>query len=313
MQYIISPRASAERISDDEYNLFNGANIKHPVNQLIIDVISLFSEPKTIDEVITLCQGEESIRPILELMVEQLFLIPTDTNDQEEMRKTWNCLAATSAEDAAYFIDNEVNTLEEFDNSGKEAVTALNEWLTIGSQDKVANIGCGMGRIERHLAPMISELWSFDVSDSMLERAKEHLNGINNIHLIRTEGKLEALAPASLDKVISFLVFQHIPKQATWQYFEEAARTLKSGGEFAFQILCYNDEDGYDPSEHSPLDRYYGAGKARYKSDEVKTQLTEAGFEIREFRPGLYEGHERRLSGTSSKHWQSHLVIAVKH
>ena len=43
--------------------------------------------------------------------------------------------------------------------------------------ETVLNIGCGVGRVERYLAPRVGELWAVDVSGEMIRRARERLAG----------------------------------------------------------------------------------------------------------------------------------------
>ena len=310
--YILSSLASITPLKDGNFLLSNGANIEHNVNQDVIDVLALFQQPQSFEAVAELHGNSPDIITFLQALEQDLILVATDIDHQQSMRMTWNCLSAVSAEDAAFFIDNETNTLEEFEQAGNEGVEALLDLLPIESHWLAANIGCGMGRIDKPLSPHLKELWCLDVSDIMIERASHYLANCNNINLVRTEGMLQTINNNSLDLVISFLVFQHIPKDSTWQYFDEASRALKPGGHFLFQILCYNSTQGFDPSEHSPISRYYGPGKARYSEQEVTHQLAEAGFEIKLIKDGDYKGKERRLSGIPSEHWSSKIIHCIK-
>jgi SAM-dependent methyltransferase len=71
----------------------------------------------------------------------------------------------------------------------------------------------------------------------MIGKAKEYAAGAPNVKTALTDGSLAHLANESLDFVFSFIVFQHIPDRAPIRrYVEEAARVLKPGGVFRFQV-----------------------------------------------------------------------------
>ena len=169
-----------------------------------------------------------------------------------------------------------------------------------------------MGRIERHLAEHVAQIDAFDISPKMLERAESYLAKTNNVSLHQTDGQLSMLSESMIDLVISFLVFQHVPKSVTWTYFNEAFRVLKPGGSFLFQILCFLDQTQIDPCDRAPIARYYGRGKEAYTEDEVRTALEDNGFAIAIFRAGLYDGIERRLTGIPAAHWKSMIILARK-
>ena len=56
------------------------------------------------------------------------------------------------ADRAIGFIDNESANLEEFAQSGREALVAIRELVDLEAHFRVVTIGCGMGRIEHPLA-----------------------------------------------------------------------------------------------------------------------------------------------------------------
>jgi SAM-dependent methyltransferase len=77
-----------------------------------------------------------------------------------------------------------------------------------------------------------------------------------------TDGTFSHLPDASLDFVFSFIVFQHVPERAPIRrYVEEAARVLKPGGVFRFQVdgrFWWKHAEGgpgtYDGVKFSPRD-----------------------------------------------------------
>ncbi len=311
-EYVLSSRAEINYLGNGHFLASNGLNIQRTISQALADVLNMFRHPQDIGTILALHGNSAELKTILEQMKEDLLLVAAVPDHQEEMRATWNCLAKSSAEYAARIIDNECKTMAEFEEAGDDAIAALQQLIELDKDWQAASIGCGMGRLERPLSKHVKVLWGFDVSDTMIERAREYLAECTNVYLVRTDGDLIGIDDGTLDLVISFLVFQHIPKEATWHYFREASRVLSQQNHFVFQIHCYNNVEGYEQSDQSPIDRYYGSGKERYLEQEVRDQLESAGFEIKMFRNGAYDGIERRLTGVPSLHWESKLVYAVK-
>jgi SAM-dependent methyltransferase len=314
-RYVLSKSVAVNQQDDGQYSVFNGMNVRLNLHEDLVHLLKTFETPQSIGDALRAFSqgaGAQQRRSFLEEMIRFLVLVPAEQNHKTDMRMVWNCLALGSDDDAAFVIDNETKTIEEFAQAGEEAVQALDRLLPLNPLWRVVNIGCGMGRIERPLSARAQRIFAFDVSDLMIERAKKYLTGLSNIELRRTDSKLPGIDDSSIDLVVSFLVFQHCPKEVTWDYFAEAGRVLKTGGQFVFQILCYASMAGYAPSERSPLSRYYGAGKPHYQEDEIRRYLTEAGFTVSMFRDGEHVGVERRLSGTAAPHWASKLVHAIK-
>lgn len=98
-------------------------------------------------------------------------------------------------------------------------------------------IGCGVGRLLLPLARRVGTAHGVDISPVMVGKSKAYTAGTPNVDIFVTDGSLARFADASLDFVFSFIVFQHIPERAPIRrYVEEAARVLKPGGVFRFQL-----------------------------------------------------------------------------
>lgn len=159
------------------------------------------------------------------------------------MKHDWDDRAR---QDAKWFI----NTLrfqqseEEFDQTGyfevKRLVLAELPLLTAGRDPKtlrLLEIGCGCGRMLRHLAEIFGEVVGVDVSGEMIRQARERLSGVGNVQLYETSGvDFSDLPDEHFDLILSAYVFQHVPSAAVIQSnLDEAWRVLKRGGVFKFQ------------------------------------------------------------------------------
>lgn len=165
---------------------------------------------------------------------------------------------ARAREDAFYFVDNRRAygdpEADQFWASGEHDLQQILDLLevTITPQQTVLDIGCGPGRLTRAIARRAGRAVGIDVSAEMLLRARSLNAGIHNTMWLIGDGtSLQPLQDASVDAVISHVVFQHIPDPAiTLGYIAEIGRVLKQGGWAAFQIS--NDPAIHRP-RHQPL------------------------------------------------------------
>ncbi len=92
---------------------------------------------------------------------------------------------------------------------------------------RVLDLGCGIGRVMRPLAPHVGEIVGVDVSGEMLSRARDYLHGVPNHRLVLTDGRsLPDIEDQSVDLLYSFLCFIHVDKRSAYRYFGEIARVL---------------------------------------------------------------------------------------
>jgi SAM-dependent methyltransferase len=166
--------------------------------------------------------------------------------DDGEMRTFWD---ARARENALYFIDNQLDyadpDLERFFANGTREVETILDSLgaQIEPSDELVEIGCGAGRQTRALAERAASVRALDISERMLERARE-LNGqFDNVEWILGDGSsLAGVDSSSADVCFSHVVFQHIPDPAvTLGYVREMGRVLRPGGWAAFHVS--NDEE----------------------------------------------------------------------
>ena len=156
-------------------------------------------------------------------------------------------------EDAFYFVDNRVEygdpDLDRFWQGGRENLDRILEQLGVrlARSDRVVEIGCGVGRLTRVIAERAAGVRALDVSERMLERARELNPELANVSWILGDGRsMAGIEDASADACVSHVVFQHIPDPAvTLGYVREIGRVLRPGGWAAFQV-------SNDPSVHRP-------------------------------------------------------------
>jgi ubiquinone/menaquinone biosynthesis C-methylase UbiE len=101
----------------------------------------------------------------------------------------------------------------------------------LGSEFTALDLGCGSGRIARHVAPQVRRLVCADVSRLMINRARTHLADHSNIDYRLVGGRsLGGLATATFDVVYAHAVFTLFDLVPALGLLDEVCRVLRPGG-----------------------------------------------------------------------------------
>lgn len=150
--------------------------------------------------------------------------------------------------------------------------------LTVSREWRVLEIGCGVGRLVKPLSKRVARVVGVDLSQEMLRRATEYCDGLPNVELRRTDGRLDFLADASFDLVFSHIVFQHVPRKAYVEaYFRDAFRVLTPGGIFRVQV----DGRSRQVFRRWIADSWSGVV---FSARELSRRLERCGFRVTEIR-----------------------------
>ncbi len=118
---------------------------------------------------------------------------------------------------------------EELDDLGRVDAKRIAPMLTPTS--KVLDLGCGVGRVEKFLAPYCQSIDAVDVSDRMIALAKTRLKGITNVRFTRANATdLHPFQDETFDFCFSFHCLQHMEKEDAWLAMGEIFRVLKLWG-----------------------------------------------------------------------------------
>lgn len=98
----------------------------------------------------------------------------------------------------------------------------------------VFDAGCGGGRVARHLAPRVKELFALDFSIAV-DKAFELCRGYGNAHFIQCDVNTHPFKPAMFDFVHSHGVLHHTPD--TKRSFDNLPRLVKPGGLFYVAVF----------------------------------------------------------------------------
>lgn len=141
-----------------------------------------------------------------------------------------------------------------------EIVAALREWGLVGPTRHVLEIGCGIGRFVRALAPLSASVLGLDVSGEMINEARRRCADVGNVRLAQSSGRdLGAVADESVDLVLAADVFPYLVlADVAERHVAEAARVLRSGGTLAILNYSYRGDPALDRREVAS--HFAGAG-----------------------------------------------------
>ena len=169
-----------------------------------------------------------------------------DTSGLKRMRGRWEALAK---EDPRWsiVIREDSRDPEQFLAGGRWEARRILEWTGPDLQrDRMLEIGCGVGRMLAGFAPHFGRVDGIDISPEMIARGREADHSDNVFLTVGSGADLAPFDDHSVDFVVSFLVFQHIPAQEViGSYLEEISRVLTPSGKAVLQF----DTRPYRPGE----------------------------------------------------------------
>lgn len=206
---------------------------------------------------------------------------------QKNYKSFWNDKASTGL---GAFIAVDGSTNEETARlTGLYSARQVSTALDLHAGDRVLELGCGVGRIGREIAPRVAHWEGSDISSNMLGVARERLAGLGNTGFTELHrSSLQPLADASFDKAYCVAVFIHMDKEDFYLYLEDMARVLKPGGLLYFDVWNMASEVGWRRYALE-IAQYREANHAQRKDvarnqfsspEEVRVLLDRAGFDL---------------------------------
>ena len=126
--------------------------------------------------------------------------------------------------------------IEEFDGWGRYEANLMEPFLT--EDMSVLDFGGGIGRVAKHVAPLVKEVTVCDISQHMIDIGKnEWCNGIDNIKWERNDLHLP-FQDNTFDFTYSLLCIWHLMVESgdVDYWFSEINRILKPGGIFYYDM-----------------------------------------------------------------------------
>jgi len=130
---------------------------------------------------------------------------------------------------------------------GQVVAQAFQQSLGITPEHKVLEIGCGVARVGRELAPLCKEWWGCDISSGMINIAKERTAHQDNVHLLTLErSALDEIPSDTFDRVYCHTVLMHLNQATIFNYVQEMRRVTKPGGIIFYDGLNLLTESGWE-------------------------------------------------------------------
>jgi ubiquinone/menaquinone biosynthesis C-methylase UbiE len=187
----------------------------------------------------------------------------------------WNPPDETSALLQIYNTDDP----DSFAEGGRWDFDRLRPWFE--STSTVLDLGCGIGRVARYVAPECATFWAIDVSQRMLDMAAERLSDLTNVrYAICQDVVFPDVPSASVDMAYSLLVLQHLEREDAFLLLEELRRVIRPGGTVVLtypNLLSPTYLDGFVRYAHTGASTEPARARL-YTPEEVGALLPAAGF-----------------------------------
>ena len=167
--------------------------------------------------------------------------------------------------------------------TGGEMARRLVDALAIESTQHVLELGCGVARVGRELAPQVGAWDGADISSSILKIARRRTAHLPNVHFHELDRPALPFAGDTFDRAYSHLVLFHMDKEDLFLYLQEFARVLKPGGLVYFDTWNLLHPEGWErfmwELEHHRHKRVKPAHRNQFcTSDELRLYVEKAGL-----------------------------------
>jgi SAM-dependent methyltransferase len=201
----------------------------------------------------------------------------------------WNAVASTR--EGAYALTYVVDDEEDYRTRGMSGdansfgAKQLLEMGGLNRESRVLEIGCGLARIGREMAPHVGEWHGADISRNMLSLARERTGGLKNVFLHElSDVDLRLFLDESFDFVYATTVFMHLDKEDLFQYLLEARRVLKPDCLAYFDTWNLLHPDTYRQwrnTQRNNIGSHKERGRIQFATPvELRSYLEDVGFDV---------------------------------
>jgi len=244
--------------------------------------------------------------------------VETDMNSEqlkqmfERIQKKWDYLASTEpywgviTQHQNYMAEFSKHS-EQFYMTGKNTCeTFLSTMRRSGVNPKHLNvcleIGCGVGRVTRHLADSFDKIIAVDISSKYIEIAKTYLDekNLQNIEMKHLNNLHQLLELPQVDAIFSLMTLQHNPPPITSWMISTLLSLLRPNGVAYFQIPTYKSGYLFEVNRYLASESLSDVLEMHYfPQPELFRVISEAGCRCMEVREdGIFGDDDQVLSNT---------------
>lgn len=194
-------------------------------------------------------------------------------------RLIWNIYAVT--DDGARSAVSDTTNAYMIEKRGISDASRVCSHIQNLEHATVLDIGCGIGRVAKYVAPRVHRLIAADIAPRMLLRARRNIKSENVSYLrISKNGKLSGVPNDSVDCAYSLYVMQHIEREDVISYLSEIKRVLKPEGIAIVELpLLEKKEHAKEYISYALQHDAYSPARMRwYTREEIQLICAEIGF-----------------------------------
>jgi SAM-dependent methyltransferase len=194
----------------------------------------------------------EHLAQVTALAKDGLVNIPSDDGDAvTAIREQFDSAVAVAPEASVALYS--LGSADILDRATSEIVGRLSEWGLLRPDGTVLDIGCGIGRIERALAPLVGAITGIDISSGMIEEARRRCGDLDSVAFEQCGGRdFAGFRDRSFELVIAVDSFPYLfaaDPEIVARHLRDAARVLRPGGAVVILNFSYRGDAEADRRE----------------------------------------------------------------
>ncbi len=196
-------------------------------------------------------------------------------------KAAWNAVGKDAA--WAFTMMNGSPDEETLRRTGAAMAQRLRTSLALDRQHRVLELGCGVARIGRELAPHVGQWHGADIAPSILKIARGLTIHLPNTHFHEITNTRLPFADDSFDRAYCHLVLFHLDKEDLFIYLNELRRVLLPGGLVYFDTWNLMHPEGWNrflwELEHNRHKRVKPAHRNQFATaEEIRLYTEKAGL-----------------------------------
>ena len=220
------------------------------LRSLLATLAGAAPQRKELAELLRLAETNmDHLGQVIALAKHGLVAIPSGNDDAVTAIGEQFDRAVTVAPEASVALYS-LGSADILDRATSEIVSRLAEWDLLRPDAAVLDIGCGIGRLERALAPRVGTITAIDISSGMIEEARRRCGDLANVAFERCDGRnLAGYRDRSFDLLLAVDTFPYLyaaDPEIPAQCLRDAARVLRPGGAVVILNFSYRGDEDAD-------------------------------------------------------------------